>query len=240
MSKKNQFSSLLIVVIFILNFTAYSQIKYSEEALTGKENLILVGEDNKLQKEVYEAFKMMKNEALKEGILIEIVSAYRSYNRQNKIWSRKYNNYISEGLLPQQAIQKIINYSTIPGTSRHHWGTDIDIIDGAITAPKKLLTEGNYNEGGVYSNLKIWMDTNSEKYGFYLVYNNNQARKGFKYEPWHYSFKKLSKPMLHQFLKVNLFKLYEVEKLEGAEFISIEFLQKYSNENILDINSNLK
>ena len=29
----------------------------------------------------------------------------------------------------EAAIDKIIEYSTLPGTSRHHWGTDIDIID---------------------------------------------------------------------------------------------------------------
>ena len=33
-------------------------------------------------------------------------------------------------LEPKKAISEIIRFSTVPGTSRHHWGTDIDIIDG--------------------------------------------------------------------------------------------------------------
>ena len=43
------------------------------------------------------------------------------------------------------AIDKIIEYSTLPGTSRHHWGTDIDIIDaeppeeGDVLLPKNFM-----------------------------------------------------------------------------------------------------
>ena len=223
-----------------MNTPIFSQTNYSKLALTGRGDLILGGNTFKLQKEVFEAFNKMQQEALKEGISIQIASAYRSFNRQKKIWNRKYRRYISEGLSQQQSIEKIIEYSTIPGTSRHHWGTDIDIIDGAVKAPKKLLIEENYKKSGVYSKLKVWMDSNSEKFGFYLVYDQNKLRKGFKYEPWHYSYKNISKPMLSEFLKIDLAQFYQTINFKGNKYLTPKFLQKYYSENILDINSKLK
>jgi LAS superfamily LD-carboxypeptidase LdcB len=223
-----------------MNRTTFSQDKYSEIALTGRGELNLVGGTHQLQKEVFEAFLKMQKAALKEGISIQIVSAYRSFNRQNEIWNRKYAAYISKGYLPQQAIEKIIEYSTIPGTSRHHWGTDVDIIDSLQQTPKKLLIEENYNKGGVYSNLKIWMDNNAEKYGFYLVYDDNHLRKGFKYEPWHFSYKKIAKPMLKAFLEIDLVHLIQVVDLKGKAILTKEFLDNYLSNNILDINPKLK
>ncbi|PHS52630.1 MAG: D-alanyl-D-alanine carboxypeptidase [Lutibacter sp.] len=223
-----------------MNRTTFSQAKYSELAVTGRGNLNLVGTTHKLQKEVFEAFNEMKKEAFKDGISIQIVSAYRSFNRQNEIWDRKYTTYISEGYLPPQAIEKIIEYSTIPGTSRHHWGTDIDIIDSIQKAPNKLLNEENYSIGGSYLNLKIWMDNNAERFGFYLVYDDNPLRNGFKFEPWHYSFMAISKPMLNGFLEIDLYKLILNVNLKGNAFLTKEFLDSYLINNILDINPKLK
>lgn len=231
---------ILIIGIFISNFQIFSQTNYSEEALTGRGKSSFVGNDIKLQNEVFEAFENMRKDAFKEGVLIEIVSAYRSFNRQMEIWNSKYESYILEGLSEQESIEKIIEYSTIPGTSRHHWGTDIDIIEGGIDEPKHMLTKENYNSGGIYSNLKNWMDSNSEKYGFYLVYDNNPDRKGFKYEPWHYSFKKIAKPMLKEYLEIDLVEIFQKSNIKGSHLFSEIFLKKYFSEQILDISLSLK
>ena len=155
------------------------------------------------------------------------------------IWNKKYRLYISQGLLPNEAIIKIIEYSTLPGSSRHHWGTDIDIIDASIQAPNNLLNEINYDEHGPYFKLKEWMDKNSKSFGFYLVYTKNTDRKGFKYEPWHYTYKPLSGPMLNSFKKIDLIVFYNDLKLEGNQYLTREFLVKYTLENILDINESL-
>lgn len=230
-----------LFLIFLLNIViSNAQSTYSVDALTGKGDLLLVGNEFKLQKEAYEAFKKMQSEAIKDGIQIKILSSYRSYNKQKNIWNRKYSNYISKGLTSQQAIQKIIEYSTLPGTSRHHWGTDIDIVDGAVAIPQNSLTTKNYEPKGVFENLKKWMDSNSEKFGFYLVYTNNLERRGFKYEPWHYSYKGLSKTMLEDFLKINKDLLFQNTNLKGINSMSEEFISKYYLEHILDINTSLK
>lgn len=222
-----------------MNTISFSQNNYSEKALTGRGDLVLVGETIQLQKEVFEAFDKMQEEALKAGISIQIVSAYRSFDRQKSIWNKKFESYISNGLTQQQAINKIIEYSTIPGTSRHHWGTDIDIIDGAIAAPKELLLQENYENTGVYVKLKEWMDLNAEKFGFYLVYDNNPLRKGFKYEPWHYSYREVSRVMLTKFKEINLEKLLQINDIKGNHLFTKEFIKSYNLEHIFDINPKL-
>ena len=231
---------LLCCFILMLSIAGFSQNQYSLNALTGKGDLALVGEKFKLQKEVFEAFNKMKEAAIKDGVNIKIVSAYRSFKRQKNIWNSKYDKYISQGLPPKLALEKIIGYSTLPGSSRHHWGTDIDIMDGLVKTPKQVLIESNYIKGGVFRRLKIWMDANSEKFGFYLVYTNNKSRKGFKYEPWHYSYKPLSKKMLNEFKTINFNKLYATLNLKGKNFITKDFLDKYYKQNVLDINPSLE
>lgn len=232
--------NLLLFLHILLISNLFSQEKYSLEALTGLGGIELVGDVIKLQKDTYEAFQKMQNAARKDGIEIKIVSGYRSFKSQKSIWNRKYNKYISQGLSPRQAIEKIIEYSTIPGTSRHHWGTDIDVIDGLVPIPKSILYEKNYAENGIYSKLKKWMDKNSERYGFYLVYNSNIERKGFKYEPWHYSYKPLSGIMLKEYKEIDLKKFYAKFKPKGFLYFNDGFLNKYFQENIMDINPSLQ
>jgi LAS superfamily LD-carboxypeptidase LdcB len=236
-----KFSHYIFSLFFVLiSVKTSSQVTYSIEALTGKGDLRFVGDENKLQPEVYYAFIEMQKAALKDGISIEIVSAYRSFDRQNKIWNRKYEAYTLEGIPPKKAIEKIIEYSTLPGTSRHHWGTDIDIVDGSKIQPVDVLSTSHYESKGVFFNLKKWMDKNSQKFGFYLVYTNKKNRKGFKYEPWHYSYKKISRPMLMQFMSINFSSFINSCNLEGFKYVSPQFIEKYTKENILDINPQLK
>lgn len=213
-------------------------ISYDE--LIGKGNPRLYGNSYKLRKEAYDSFLKMKAEALKENINIQIVSSYRNFAHQNKIWTRKYKLFTEQGLIPEMAIKKIIEYSTIPGTSRHHWGTDIDVIDGNTKHPKNALREEHFHGNGPFCKLKEWMDKFSESYGFYIVYNNSYNRKGFKYEPWHYSYKPLSKKYLQEYKKIELSEMIKNEDLIGKEYFSEKFIEDYMNNNILDINQELK
>ena len=144
------------------------------------------------------------------------------------------------GLSPQQNLLKIIEYSTLPGTSRHHWGTDIDIIDGNKTVSGDVLLEENFHGDGPYVKLRKWMDINAKRFGFYRPYDNNPKRKGFKYEPWHYSYAPIAIPMLKAYDKLK-FKDQIVQKdLEGYQYLNHKFLVKYKKEHILGISNNLK
>lgn len=217
---------------------SFSQQEFTIAQLTGKGEGPKLGlvSLNRLQKDTREAFDSMWAAALIDGVDIKIVSGYRSFERQKQIWTSKYNRFTSDGMSPTEVIDKIIEYSTIPGTSRHHWGTDIDIIDNGETRPKSALEEEHFVEGGVYYKLKQWMDTHAHEYDFYLVYTNDENRKGFKYEPWHYSYEPVAKRMLKEFSQIDIKKILISDGLVGAEYFSEAFIKRYLNENVLDIN----
>jgi LAS superfamily LD-carboxypeptidase LdcB len=208
--------------------------------LTGKSPTKLYGDGIGLQKEAYDAFLKMKADAKKQGIEIQVVSGYRDFSRQKSIWNRKYKSYIEQGMTPIAAMEKIIDYSTYPGTSRHHWGTDIDIIDSAATYSGSVLVPNKFEGDGPFCELKEWMDKNANRYGFYLVYTKDPERKGFNYEPWHYSYRPISKPMLDSYKNLDIHQIIKSEKLSGHQHMTDDFINRYVEENVLGINPDLK
>lgn len=229
----------LLILCLLISFQS-ENTKYSVDDLTGRSSPVFYGENFKLQKDAYDAFLLMQEEALKSDIKIYVVSSYRSYEHQKRIWTRKYQRFVVDSLTPKHAIRKIIEYSTIPGTSRHHWGTDLDIIDANVVQPKNVLNVKHFEGEGVFVKLKNWLDENSEEFGFYLVYTNDSVRKGFKYEPWHFSYKPISKEMLSEYVKIDIQALLKEDKLVGSQNFTDEFISQYINGNILDINPDLK
>ncbi len=224
------------------NYSFFSfQKEFTLSQLIGKGNPDIIGNTytTKMQKDAKQAFLRMKTEAKKDGINIEVVSAYRSFDRQREIFEKKYKKYTSQGETPENAIKKIIEYSTIPGTSRHHWGTDLDLIDGGVPRPKQVLQADHFHGEGVFCKFKEWMDANSERFGFYLVYTDAPTRKGFKYEPWHYSYAPVSVPMLQKYKQLEIKKIIQQEQVLGSEFFTYDFIKRYRKENILDINPKL-
>ncbi|WP_310992565.1 M15 family metallopeptidase [Aequorivita marina] len=245
--KRNEFikisglAGLSLAVFPHFSFNTFSE-EFTRNQLLGKGNPDIIGNSytSKMNKTAKEAFNQMKAAAAKENINIEVVSAYRSFNRQKQIFEGKYKRFTKQGLTPEKAIEKIIEYSTIPGTSRHHWGTDLDLIDANAPRPANVLMPENYHGNGPYCGFKEWLNANAEKFGFYEVYTDNGNRKGFKYEPWHFSYAPVSIPMLQEYqAKIDVKKMLSEEKLIGNEHFSEAFVEKYINENILDINPKL-
>lgn len=224
-----------------LSFMAHFE-EYTRNQLIGKGNPDIVGSsyNSRMHRETKIALNRMQKEAAKDNIKIEVVSAYRSFHRQKEIFERKYKQFVSQGHSPKNAIEKIIEYSTIPGTSRHHWGTDLDIIDANARRPKDVLLPENFHGNGPYCKLKMWLDIHAEKFDFIEVYTDNGNRKGFKYEPWHFSFAPISIPMLKTYQeKIDVMEMLSEERLLGSEHFSNDFVSMYINENILDINPKL-
>ena len=212
---------------------------YPVDELLGRADPPLFGEGFKLRKKAADAFKEMQEGAQTEGIAIYSQSSFRDYARQEGIWNRKYERFINEGLTPIESIEKIIEYSTIPGTSRHHWGTDLDITDKNQPTPSDPLLAEHFKKGGVYESMKNWLNENAETFGFYEVYTNDLGRKGFRYEPWHFSYKPLSQVMLKEYKDIDLKALLQQIKLKGAEYFTDDFVARYRKENVFDINKEL-
>jgi len=239
---RNEFlkTSILLGGSFLLpsfTFSLPNQL-FTRDQLIGKGNPDISGNSytSTMHKDTAKAYQKMKLAAAEEGIKLEVVSAFRSFQRQKEIFEGKYKRFTQQGLTPKEAIQKIILYSTIPGTSRHHWGTELDIIDGNAPRPKDVLLAKNYHGNGPFCKMKEWMNKHASTYGFYEVYTDNPSRKGFAYEPWHFSHAELSIPMLKAYKELDLKSILTEESVLGNEYFDEEFIATYRNENILDIN----
>lgn len=194
------------------------------------------GKEYRLHPEAEKAFEKMRSAALQDGIDIEVVSSFRSYAAQKRIWNRKFKRFTSEGISAKDAINKIIEYSTLPGTSRHHWGTDIDLILRHSNVKGDVLLDSLFHKNNAFSTLRQWMERHASDYGFHLVYDQDSLRKGFRYEPWHYSYKKLSKVYLSKYIqKRMLMKIKNDSTVLGYQIMDRLFMDQYEKEQILGI-----
>lgn len=198
-------------------------------SLKGKDPLILT-------RKTFKAFNKMRVAAWEDGIVISPVSSFRSYSRQKDIFESKFERFQAEGLSRIESVKKIIEYSTIPGTSRHHWGTDIDVIQGEIKVEGDVLLEEHFNSGGAFENLHHWLRDNAANYGFYLVYTNHPERKGFKYEPWHLSYAPEAVPILKRYINKGVYEIASKQKVKGLEVMNSSLKASYLKEQLLDIN----
>ncbi|MCX7696765.1 MAG: M15 family metallopeptidase [Bacteroidales bacterium] len=155
-----------------------------------------------MQREAYEAFIRMCDSAKKEGIHLFIVSATRTFNDQKNIWEKKwYGKNLVEGKNltqthpdPVERARFILRYSSMPGTSRHHWGTDIDI--NSVDPAYFKTTEGNQ----VYT----WLQIHAASFGFcqpYIEFGELRST-GYQPEPWHWSYMPLSSKYLQAYEKL--------------------------------------
>lgn len=227
------------LLFFGANLNGQTNRSITTSFLKGEETLVS-SEPYTLIKVAEKAYKEMQRVAKTEGVQMRIVSSFRSYADQKRIWNSKYKRFLNEGLSPQKAIKKIIQYSTLPGTSRHHWGTDIDLIDPIPDIKGDVLLESHFH-AGPYQKLRVWLEENAHQYGFYLVYTQDSLRKGFNYEPWHYSYYPKAKDFLNEYVAQCV--LEEIKKdtlLLGYQYIDQQFMEQYKEENILGINPVLK
>lgn len=212
-----------------------------DSLLLGRYSLETTDDDFQLQPAAATAFQSMRAAALKDSIVIKVISSFRDYATQKRIWNRKYKRFTAEGMTPEAAIEKIIEYSTLPGTSRHHWGTDIDLVLGDIEVEGDVLLEEHFHQDGPYEKLRLWMEKNASSFGFILVYTNKEERKGFHYEPWHYSYAPLSISYLKRYSENYLLqKMTKDSTLLGHQYLSKEFMRRYFTENVMGINPALK
>lgn len=151
-----------------------------------------------LHKEVFEPFITMQKAAAIDGIDLKIASGFRSFERQLSIFNRKLkgqtpvrdfdNNVVDiTRLNAQDKLKHILLYSALPGASRHHWGTDIDVYDPTLLNGDELKLEPwEYACDGPLAPLTRWLNTHMESFGFYRPYD--QYRGGVAPEPWHISY----------------------------------------------------
>lgn len=171
-----------------------------------------------LRNEVLLKFDEMYNAALKDSIKLLIISGTRSFNHQKYIWDRKWAKNIMK-MDSISTIKEILKYSSMPSTSRHHWGTDIDLNN----------LQNSYFEKGEGKKIFDWLVKNAFKYGFHMTYDNQEESKrtGYKMEKWHWSYMPISEQYLLQF---NQYIKYEdICSFKGSKFACHEDIDIIKN-----------
>ncbi|MDO8366454.1 MAG: M15 family metallopeptidase [Saprospiraceae bacterium] len=142
-----------------------------------------------LRKEALEDFKKMWESARKAGISLKIISSTRNFDQQKNIWEGKWSRFEKETPEPKNRALKILEYSSMPGSSRHHWGTDIDLND---------LNNPSFEKGGKHEKVYTWLVAHAQEFGFCQPYTAGRPH-GYHEEKWHWSYTPLSKPFLAQY-----------------------------------------
>jgi zinc D-Ala-D-Ala carboxypeptidase len=128
------------------------------------------GEEHLLVPRAASAWRAMKVSAFADGILISVVSAFRTIDRQAEIVRTK----IGKGL----SLESILCVSAPPGYSEHHSGRAIDVTTDGVRP-----LEQEFEHTGAFR----WLSTNADRFGFVLSFPPNN-RYGYAYEPWHWCF----------------------------------------------------
>jgi LAS superfamily LD-carboxypeptidase LdcB len=160
-----------------------------------------------LHRDAVNPFLDMRAEAAREGIDIAVASSFRDFDAQLRIWNKKFSGertlYDAQGvaldyaaLNEPQIIDAILCWSALPGASRHHWGTEIDVIDRAALGPdgRYELLPQEAQPGGVFYRLHQWLDANIARFDFYRPYD--VYRGGVNPEAWHLSYAPVSSQAL--------------------------------------------
>ncbi len=188
--------------------------------LTGLDetHLVTLTDGHRLQGEVALAFTALQSDARSAGFELSIASSFRSFCRQLAIWNGKVGGtrpihddqgrpVTIESLSPREQLHAILRFSAIPGTSRHHWGTDLDVYDSAAVSPdySPQLSPAEVAAGGVFDRLHCWLDARlaaGESHGFFRPYGKD--RGGVAPERWHLSYAPLAVTCAAQFSAATL------------------------------------
>jgi len=149
------------------------------------------------------AFLRLRAAATRDGIDLRPYSSFRGYDAQVRIWTAKFSGRAPlydlsgrvrdrVGMGEDDVIRHILDWSALPGASRHQWGTEIDVVDGAVMPPgyKPRLLPSEVAAGGLFAPLHRWLDAHIHEHGFFRPYARFQG--GMFPEPWHLSYAPVS------------------------------------------------
>jgi len=176
-----------------------------------------------LEQRTAAAFIQLQSVAATAGFDLQICSAFRPFERQLTIWNAKASGQRPlldrsstpvefNALNPAQIIDTILIWSALPGASRHHWGTDIDVYDANSISQQTLqLITAEYTAEGPCAPLHQWLNLHAAQYGFYFPYQDQLS--GVSPEPWHLSYFPVANQLLAQFTAVELAKVLSVAEI---------------------------
>jgi LAS superfamily LD-carboxypeptidase LdcB len=193
-----------------------------------------------IHRDALAGYEAMREAASRSGFDIEIYSGFRDFDTQLSIWNRKFRGerplYGRDGsvmdrltMTDEQAVDAILIWSALPGASRHHWGSEIDVVDRAAIAQgyEIQLLPAEYEQGAIFGAFNAWLDENIESFGFFRPYR--EFRGGVSHEPWHLSYAPVSKPAMQAHTIVVLAATIESAEIGGKAIILDKLEWIYQN-----------
>ena len=150
-------------------------------------------------------FARLCDAARTQGFELTPVSGFRDFDRQLSIWNGKFTGErplldaaggaldVTQMSAPER-VAAILVWSALPGASRHHWGTDLDLVDARAIPPgyRVRLTADEFCAGGPFGPLSEWLEVNAPRFGFFRPFRG--VLSGVQPEPWHFSFAPVAEP----------------------------------------------
>lgn len=177
-----------------------------------------------------EAYVALRGAAALAGLDLVPVSSYRDFEHQVRIWNAKFRGerpmYDALGLPLDAAsldeaerVTAILLWSALPGASRHHWGTEIDVIDRAALGPhvQPQLLPAEFEPGGPFAPLNDWLDAHMAEFGFFRPYRTD--RGGVRPEPWHLSYAPVAVPALDELTPAVLGEALAASSVLGRDIV---------------------
>ncbi|QCZ93890.1 M15 family metallopeptidase [Salinimonas iocasae] len=157
------------------------------------------GKGHRLHADVVGPYLALQDGARSAGIDCQLVSSFRDFDRQLSIWNRKWRGELPllglDGtrldharLSDIEKLHAILTWSALPGGSRHHWGTDIDVYDKDTVVKRHCdfnLVDAEYRNDGPCAALADWLSVHAQTYGFFRPFL--EWRGGVACELWHLS-----------------------------------------------------
>lgn len=133
-------------------------------------DLVEIPGGEKVAKEAYAPLMEMLQQAEAEGLGPQVVSGWRTQEKQQSLYDNKIGEYLSQGYSQKDAVAAAEEWVAKPGTSEHQLGLAVDI---------------NGNSYDIYT----WLQENSWRYGFIFRYpGDKQSLTGVAEEVWHYRY----------------------------------------------------
>ena len=175
-------------------------------------------------------FMQLRRAAAADGFDLVPVSTFRDFARQLSIWNRKWSGEVPlndpdgnpldpAGLSADERVDAILHWSALPGASRHHWGTDLDLIDRRALPPgyRVQLVPAEYAAAGPFARLAEWLEPNAARFGFFRPFRG--VLSGVQPEPWHFSFAPVAEAARRRLTAALLREALESSDVAGKEAV---------------------